>query len=446
MKFSAFSPMIHCRKTTKISSSQIFSNSSIKLRDCWSSFKMKFRRFLLHFSRIFIEDRQDENGRWSFSTFVKEKRTRFQWEEQSTRYYSNYFCELLHQSLTRNSPFSLRWTFKCFISKREEPTNKLLSPIKFSIVRWQTKEKLRRRSNSFHWNNLKLLWTLFENDWRFVNIHDSLFSPTKKKKTKIHFQRVLISLLSRFPLTLNITVKTFSLERLCCIIRPSSCQNTSSNWFAKNSWEHFSVLSLNFVIGENVKWETNTFLLLIAKICSGLYLCCCLSVVVCQMKRCKDLQWDRSLFVSLLNESFFVKWKLTLHSVRWARRNFKTIVHFSSIEGEFPFHQQIHIVSIEQLFQFKLRFCLFQTLFSSFVKVHLNNWKTNKGILLSFFDCLFSQLISTLKFTTLLLCHRSLLLTKTRMIILLIVAKIRSIEMQWSLSLQFNGHKSFSFC
>ena len=51
MKFSAFSPMIHCRKTKKISSSQIFSNSSIKLRDRWSSFKMKFQRFSLHFRR-----------------------------------------------------------------------------------------------------------------------------------------------------------------------------------------------------------------------------------------------------------------------------------------------------------------------------------------------------------------------------------------------------------
>ena len=335
----------------------------------------------------------------------------------------------------------------------ERTTNKLLSQRDSSNRSLTSKRKTLREGNSTRSNSFSLqtIQSYFEHCSRkqlktCKLFNDLLFSPTKEKwisrlkdlvklsKTKIHFQRLLVSLLNRFPLTLNITVKTFSLERFCCIIRLSSCQNTSSNWFAKNSGEHFSLLSLNFVIGENVKWETNTFLLLIAKIFSELCLCCYLSVVACQMKRCKDLQWDRSLFVSLLNESFVIKWKFICSCTRSDEHekfesNPRQISTFSSVEGEFLFHQQIHIVSIEQLFQFKLRFRLFQAFFSSFVKVHLNNWKTNKDTLLSFLDYLFSQLIFTLKFTTLLLYHRSVLLTKTRKIILLIVAKIRSIEM-----------------
>ena len=160
---------------------------------------------------------------------------------------------------------------------------------------------------------------MIEDLWIF---NDLLFSPTKHKwisrlkdlvklsKTEIHFQRLLVSLLSRFLLTLNITGKTFSLERFCCIIRLSSCQNTSSNRFAKEQLRTFFSSLVELRHWRKCQMRDEHFS---SVHCWECCLCCCLS----NEKICK---WYRSLFVSLLNQSFFVKWKLILHSFRWAHR------------------------------------------------------------------------------------------------------------------------------
>ena len=164
--------------------------------------------------------------------------------------------------------------------------NERISPLK-SFVGKQKKNVERKRnltrSNCF---SLETIQSYFEHcsrkRWKTCQlVNDSFFSPNKRQMN-LSLQRFCktgkeekdwLSRLIRLSSHLICFQSSNSSEEFFIgntaeflLSGPNAiCQNISSNRFAKNNWEHFSLLSLNFVIGENVRWETNTFLLFIAQ-------------------------------------------------------------------------------------------------------------------------------------------------------------------------------------